>query len=194
MRQPPEVLTESEAEAILAQPNRDAITGLRNRCILEVMYRAGLRVSEVVNLRPRDVRWGNSRIEVRNSKGGRGRNVPLRPSSVELLERWRDTRPESDSFFSTCCERGGIASGAPVGSKLSAQYVQTMVARLARKAGVDRRVTPHTFRHTYATDLLAAGFTIRELMATMGHRHISTTQVYLHVNDAVIADKMAALI
>ncbi|MCW2961847.1 MAG: Tyrosine recombinase XerD, partial [Thermoleophilia bacterium] len=187
MRQPPEVLSAMEAEAILAQPNRSAITGLRNRCALEAMYRAGLRVSEVIQLRPRDVRWANSRLEVRDSKRGKGRNIPIRPATLELLERWRDSRPESDWFFSTCCERGGIATGAPIGSQLTAQYMQTVVARYARQAGVERRVTPHTFRHTYATSLLASGFTIREVQSLLGHSHVNTTMVYLHVNDDVVA-------
>lgn len=194
MRQPPEVLATDEAESILAQPNRQAISGLRNRCMLEVMYRAGLRVSEVTNLRPRDVRYsGNPRLEVRNSKRGKGRNVPLRQSSVELLERWRDLRPTSEWLFCTICERSGTAAGNPVGTQLGSRYIQQMVGRYAQRAGVDRTVTPHTFRHTYATEMLDQGFTIREVQALLGHSHVNTTMVYTHVNDQALAQKIGAL-
>lgn len=192
-KNPPEVLSPAEADAILRQPNRAALTGLRNRCILEVMYRAGLRVSEVVNLRPRDIRWGAGRIEVRNSKGGKGRNVPLRASTLELLEQWKAARPESDRFFCTCYERGGIAKGNPAGAPLSKQYLEAMVGRYTRRAGVDRRVTPHTWRHSFATDMLAAGFNMRELQKLLGHSHVNTTMIYAHVHDEDIAAKVAAL-
>lgn len=190
---PPEVLTADEADAILRQPNRGTLTGLRNRCILEVMYRAGLRVSEVANLRPRDVRLGVARLEIRNSKGGKGRNVPLRQGTVELLEQWKAARPPGEAFFCTCFERGGIAAGNPAGSRLSKQYIEQCVARYTRRARVERRVTPHTFRHTYATDLLAAGLNMRELQRLLGHSHVNTTMIYAHVHDDEIAAKVAAL-
>lgn len=193
MKRPPEVLTADEADAILKQPNRRALTGLRNRAMLELMYRAGLRVSEVVNLKPQHVRLGKARVEVRNSKGGKGRNVHLRQSTVEILEQWIASRPKSDWFFSSCYERGGIASGRAAGAQLSVQYVQAMVKRYARRAGVERRVTPHVFRHTAATDWLADGFTIREVQSLLGHADLGSTQVYLHVHDDAIAAKMAAL-
>lgn len=195
MNRPPEVLSANEAEAILAVPNRRAASGLRNRCILEVMYRAGLRVSEVTNLRTRDVRvtGAKPRLEVRASKGGRGRNVPLRRSTAELLERWVAQRPSSEWFFSTTCERGGKATGAPVGSQLTPRYVQLMVKRCASRASVERIVTPHTFRHTYATDLLDAGLTIREVQVLLGHSHVNTTMIYTHVSHDVIAARISAL-
>lgn len=190
---PPEVLSADEVEAILKQPNRQSATGLRNRCILELLYRAGLRVSEVTSLRPRDVRWTENRIEVRGSKGGKGRNVPLRAGTLELLERWKDVRPKSDTFFCTCWNRGGIASGSGEGAALSPRYVQQMVARYAKRAGVDRRVTPHVFRHTYATEMLAKGLTIREVQSLLGHSNVSTTMIYTHVSDEAIAAKVAAI-
>lgn len=195
MTTPPEVLSADEADAILACPNRKTLTGLRNRCILEVMHRAGLRVSEVTNLRPRDVRWsdGRPRIEVRGSKGGKGRNVPLRQSTVELLERWREVRPDSDWFFCTSWERSGRAAGNPAGAQLSPRYVQLMVKRYTARSGVDRPVTPHTFRHTYATDMLSAGLTIREVQTLLGHSHVNTTMVYTHVSHGSLAAKIGVM-
>lgn len=192
-KSPPEVLSVEEAEQVLRQPNRGSATGLRNRCMLELMYRAGLRVGEVVALRPRDVRWSDNRVEVRGSKRGKGRNVPLRPGTLELLERWKAIRPKSETFFSTCWNRGGIAAGHGAGAALSARYVQQMVARCAHRAGIDRRVTPHVFRHTYATQMLAAGLTIREVQTLLGHSDVSTTMIYTHVDPAALAAKLAGL-
>jgi integrase/recombinase XerD len=192
-QRPPEVLTADEAEAILKQPNRKAPTGLRNRCIIEVMYRAGLRVSEVTGLRPSQVRWSQNRIEIRKSKRGKGRNIPVRQSTMELLEQWKAVRPDSEWFFSTCCERGGIAAGNKVGARLSSQYIQAMVRRYASRAGVERRVTPHMWRHTAATDWLNAGLTIREVQQLCGHSRLDTTMIYTHVNDKALAAKIAAL-
>ena len=78
----PVVLDKEEAEAILAQPNTGCPTGLRNRAILEVMYRAGLRVSEVINLKPGDIRWGSGILEIRGGKGGKDRNVPVNSETL----------------------------------------------------------------------------------------------------------------
>jgi len=190
---PPEVLSPDEAEAILHQPNQRALTGLRNRCVLEIMLWAGLRVSEVVNLRPHNIRWSERRVEIRGSKGGKSRNVRLRPETIDYLQRWKDARPDGDWFFCTCYERGGIASGKPAGSPLSTQYIQQMVKRYANRGGVERKVSPHTFRHTYATMLLDNDFTIREVQRNLGHSNVSTTMIYTHVNDAVIDAKIDAL-
>lgn len=190
---PPEVLSADEADAILRQPNLKTMTGLRNRCILEIMLGAGLRVSEVVKLRPHDIRWSMNRIEVRGSKRGKGRNIPVRQSTLDYLAQWKELRPDSDSFFCTCYERGGIASGQPAGAPLSTQYLQQMVKRYAARAGVERKVSPHTWRHTYLTNMLAAGLTIREVQTLAGHSHVNTTMIYTHVSDEAIADKIAAL-
>lgn len=130
------------------------------------------------------------RVEVRNSKGGKGRNVPVRPATIELLEQWKALRPTSERFFCTCYERGGIAKGNAAGAPLSKQYIQAIVTRYTARAGIDRRVTPHTFRHSYATDMLALGFNIREVQDLLGHSHVNTTMVYLHVN----RDELAAYV
>ena len=189
----PTILTRDEADALLRQPTRSATTGLRNLCMLELMLRAGLRVSEVVKLRPRDIRWRACELEVRGGKGGRDRVVPLRPSTVALLERWRDLRPTADTFFCTMWERGGIASGGGEGKPLSSRYVQQAVKRYAHRASIERRVTPHTLRHTYATDLLDGGLNIREVQQVLGHSDVSTTMIYTHVRPEALAAKIAAL-
>src|SRR4051794_27057451 len=121
------------------------------------MHRAGLRVSEVTNLKPSQIRWSQGRIEIRKSKSGKGRNIPLRQSTIELLEQWKAVRPDSGWFFCSCYERGGIATGNKAGAQLSSQYIQAMVTRYTKRSGVDRHVTPHVWRHTAATDWLNNG-------------------------------------
>ena len=178
----PVVLEKEEAEAILAQPNTGCPTGLRNRTILEVMYRAGLRVSEVINLKPGNIRWGSGILEIRGGKGGKDRNVPVDSETLGWLRAWQGQRPGRRQRFFTTLQ----------GKPLSARYLQQMVKRLAHKAEIERadQVTPHTFRHSYATELLNGDFTIREVQQLLGHSNVSTTQIYTHVEPRVLTAKI----
>lgn len=192
MRKLPTVLSPDEAEALLRQPNLRAVTGLRNRAMLEIMLWAGLRVSEVCDLRNRDVRWNANRIEVRQGKGAKDRVVPMTPGLAAMLRQWHERRPDSEFFFCTGCTRGGVAVGNAAGARVTPRYIQIMVKRLATRAGIERNVTPHTLRHTAATTWLDRGFTIREVQQLCGHASVQTTQIYTHVSDVAIATKMAA--
>lgn len=145
------------------------------------MYRAGLRVSEVVNLRPGDIRWRDGILEIQRGKGRKDRNVPVDQETLGWLQAWDAKRPKSRHFFSTLKSRA-----------LSARYLQQMVKRLAHRAGLARadRITPHVLRHSYATELLNGGFTIREVQQLLGHASVATTQVYLHVRPDDLAAKI----
>jgi integrase/recombinase XerD len=178
----PIVLDKSEAEKLLSAPNTRCLTGLRSRAILEAMYHAGLRVSEVVNLRPGDMRWQEGIIEVHEGKGKRDRNVPVDSETLGWLQAWDAKRPgRSRRFF--CTLQGKI---------LTTRYIQRMVKCLARRAKLERasKITPHTLRHSYATELLDGGFTIREVQHLLGHSSVSTTQIYTHVRPSDIAAKI----
>ena len=180
-RRLPVFLERDEATALLRATNTRCPTGLRNRAILEVMYRAGLRVSEVVRLAPSDIRWKDGILEVHRGKGAKDRNVPVDQATVGWLRAWAAERPRSRHFFSTLR-----------GSRLSPRYLQQMVKRLAHRAALERahRVTPHVLRHTYATELLNSGFTIREVQELLGHASVQTTQVYTHVRPHDLAAKI----
>ncbi len=177
----PIVLERGEIEKLLGAPNTGCPTGLRNRAVLEVMYRAGLRVSEVVGLRTADIRWESATLEVHNGKGGRDRNVPVDQETIGWFRAWEAKRPKGRYFF--CTLKGG---------KLLVRYIQAMVKRLAYRANLERAdaVTPHTLRHTYATELLDEGFTIREVQVLLGHANIQTTQIYTHVRPNGVAAKI----
>ena len=178
----PIVLEKDEVELLRKAPNTRCPTGLRNRAIIEIMSGAGLRVSEVVNLKPGDIRWRDGIIEVHEGKGSKDRNVPVRDETLAWLQAWREKRPKrARRFFCTL-------KGRP----LAPRYIQAMVKRMAHRAGLERaeKVTPHTLRHSYATHMLNGGFNIREVQELLGHSSISTTQVYTHVRPGGLLEKI----
>jgi len=184
----PKKLEKDEVKRLLDAPNRSAITGLRNRCMMELMYRAGLRVSEVCGLKPRDISLKNHIIQVWEGKGGDRTTAFAEGTALDfLLEEWVRRRKiecaKSDYFF--CTIRGG---------QVSTRYVQQMMKRMGRRAGfndddVETRITPHKLRHTFATEFLEAGGKIEHLQLLLGHKHIATTQIYMHIRpeDAIAA-------
>lgn len=181
-RRLPAPLSRDEVRLLLDAPNVTCPTGLRNRCMLELMYRGGLRVGEVCALRQRDVNAEQGTVRVVAGKTG-DRTAYFDPESLRvLLEQWKATRralPKSDRLFVTL-------AGAPV----SVRYVQQMVQRMRRRAKLTVRCTPHTLRHTFATELLDEGFTIREVQQALGHADVSTTMIYTHVLDSNLRAKI----
>lgn len=178
----PVVLEADELERLLAEPNTGCPSGLRNRAIMEVLGRAGLRNAEARHLRPSHIRWSDGLLEVRCGKGGRDRNVPFDEETRGWLRAWSSERPDGPWFFGTLD-----------GGKLSGRYLQAMVKRLARRALGDERgddVTPHVLRHTYATNKLDEGLTIREVQHLLGHADVSTTQIYTHVRPGNLREKI----
>lgn len=140
----PEVLNLRELEALFAQPNPKVPTGLRNLCMMRVMANVGLRCSEVLALRVRDIDWMSGQLDVREGKGGFDRTLWLNEDDLELLRQWRSIRPAGK-----CEELFTTLDGTPMQDR----YVRAMVKRLAKRAGINKDVHPHMLRHTFATDL-----------------------------------------
>jgi integrase/recombinase XerD len=183
-RKLPKTLTRDEVQELLAAPNLNAPTGLRNRCMLELMYRAGLRVGEVVTIQPRDVDLDGGTVKIHDGKGGDGTSYfavePVRPH----LEEWLRVR-----------RRIGVGRAAPLfvtlqGGPVLVRYVQQMVARMKKRAGITALCTPHVLRHTFATELLEEGWNIREVQDALRHADVSTTEIYTHVVNTTLRDKM----
>lgn len=176
-RKLPRTLAESEIEAMLAAPEVETTLGLRDRAMLELMYGAGLRVSELVGLGLGEVNLRQGALRV-TGKGGKDRVLPLGEEAQDWLERYLDTaRPvlaqgrALEPLFLT--RRGG---------GLSRQVFWHGIKRLARVAGIDAaRVTPHGLRHAFATHLLNHGADLRSLQMLLGHASLSTTQIYTAV-------------
>ena len=189
-RKLPKALRREEVKALLDAPNLRTPSGLRDRCILELMYRAGLRVSEVCKLTPRDVDIEKGIIEVRDSKTG-DRIARYNAGTLSaLLERWKDERRRlklgrSPWLFCTIkASNTPLGGPAAPGRPVSKRAVQDMIKRRARRAGVDpTRVTPHKLRHSFATHYLEDGGNIRKLQQMLGHTDLETTAIYLSIVD-----------
>jgi site-specific recombinase XerD len=166
---PLEVLEPREVEALLKACGRSR-TGLRNRALIALMWRAGLRVSEALAVKPRDVDLGAGTVRVRRGKAGRARVVGL-DNRLELeLGRWMRARPKAVGPV-VCTLAGG-----PV----SPDYVRQMLRRVARRAEVDRRVHPHGLRHVFAREFAREpGVGLLDVRDALGHARASTTEVYL---------------
>jgi len=200
-RKLPTVLTDEELAAILRLPNVQTPSGLRNKAMLKVMAYGGLRVSEVVGLRTRDLRREDGRLvlDIRDGKGGRDRTVPLPDHVAETLETWLVRRKTlgitNGHVFCTIATGRNVHPKATAeglgeeivvtelkpGKALNPRYVRALVARLAEKAGIEKRVTPHVLRHTAATRMLRAIGDVRRVQEFLGHANVSTTQVYTEV-------------
>lgn len=184
VRRLPRFLTGEEAEALLAQVNPKSLTGLRNLVALLLMLRAGLRLSEVVNLQRQDVDLRERRLHVREGKGGKDRTLYLDQQVAAALAIWLERRRMRSTWLLPVVQTGRRGTGAAkAGGRMGSRYLQAMVARLGREAGIEKPVSPHVLRHTFATSELARGVPIHQLQADLGHADLATTSVYLHVID-----------
>jgi site-specific recombinase XerD len=162
----PTVLGGDEVQKLLA-----CATPLKQRIVLTTIYAAGLRLLEAMHLRPADIDSSRMLLRVACGKGAKERVVPLSPRLLtELREYWRTYRPTTWLF-------PGPQPEQPLGSTT----IQKCCTRAAKQAGLIKRVTPHTLRHSYATGLLEAGVDLLTIQRLLGHRSFSTTLIYLHV-------------
>jgi len=164
-------LSTEQVERLLSQPQISTLRGIRDKAILEVLFSTGLRVSELVKL-------NRDQIDLRRrefgviGKGGRSRVVFLSQRAADWLKKYLDGREDSTQPLFIGKEM-----------RLTARSVQRIVAKYGRKARLPIEVTPHVIRHSFATDLLMAGADIRSVQEMLGHKNISTTQIYTHVTD-----------
>jgi integrase/recombinase XerD len=179
----PEFLTDDELDALLAQPNRKCPTGLRNACIMCLMSYAGLREAEALSLKVRDINWQTGKFTVRGGKGGKDRFLHLRPDTLALLEKWRDSRPVQSPLLFTTLQ----------GEAINSRYIRTMVKREASQAGIAKDVHPHMLRHTFATKIYRQTRDIRLTQKALGHADLSTTMIYTHVIDEELDEAMRNL-
>lgn len=172
----PDVLAADEVVCILDAPPADTAVGLRDRAMLEVLYACGLRVSELVGLDTDRIDLERQQVRV-IGKGNKERRVPMGDEARERLHRyisgpraeWTAGRPTQAAFVS---QRG---------RRLTRESTWRLVRRWTQASGLARRVTPHTFRHSFATHLLEGGADLRVVQALLGHASISTTQLYTHL-------------
>lgn len=171
-RRPAEPLTAAEVDALLRGCSQRAPTGLRNRALIVVMYRAGLRVSEAVDLRASDVDYGKGTIRVRDGKGHKPRTVAVDDGALVVVARWADRR-RALGFT-----RGPLLCTLK-GTRMSPRYAGALLHRLGAKAGIDKRVHPHGLRHTHAAELAAEGVPINVISKQLGHAGSGVTARYI---------------
>ena len=173
----PEVLNREEVEKLLEAPSARGWLGIRDRAVLELMYASGLRVSEVKDLKKTNVNLDVGFVKC-SGKGGKERIVPLGKVAKKALERYLERsrvklseKNADDHLFLS-----------RLGKKISRQSLWKMIRKYARMAGIRKKITPHTLRHSFATHLLEGGADLRGIQEMLGHADISTTQIYTHIN------------
>lgn len=172
-KRPPEVLTADEMRALIGACSNRAPTGIRNRALIVLMWRCGLRVGEALSLEPRDVDLEAGTVRVRHGKGDRSRTVGIDPQAAAVVGRWIDRRKAlgHNGHRKLICTLDG--------QPLRQDYVRHLLRRLATKAGIERRVHPHALRHTYAAELARERVPMNVLRDALGHSTLATTDRYL---------------
>jgi site-specific recombinase XerD len=156
--------------------------GLRDRAIVELLFSSGLRVSELVNLDRGHVNTKRREFMVRG-KGQKDRPVFVSDAAADWVEQYVATRLDNLPPLFLSYSRNNIASRGGDYRRLGSRSIQRMVSKYARLAGITKHVSPHTMRHSFATDLLMNGADLRSVQSMLGHSNIATTQVYTHVTD-----------
>lgn len=170
----PSFLTLKEMEAILRMPNVRHPVGIRDRAILELLYATGMRVSELVGLRLEDLNLDSGFLKCRG-KGGKERIVPVGRDAKQAVLRYLAAVRQFDG------KTANLFTGLKRSERLTRQAVWQMVRRYARQARIRKKITPHTFRHSFATHLLEGGADLRVVQELLGHADILTTQIYTHI-------------
>ncbi len=175
-------LNEDELTRMFAQPDTNTVAGLRDRAILELLFSSGLRVSELVGLDQDHINLKRREFTVRG-KGQKDRPIFISPEAAKWIQAYLDKR--TDNTKPLFIRYGGRKTVDRTGNyhRLTARSVQRLVAHYALLAGITKHVSPHTLRHSFATNLLMNGADLRSVQAMLGHSNISTTQIYTHVTD-----------
>lgn len=182
-RRVPDALTVPQVEALLSQPDPGTVLGLRDKAMLEFTYATGLRVSEVISTRLNDINFETQTVRC-VGKGAKERLVPIGSIAVEWVRRYLDEsrpklqgRTKTDTLFLNWR-----------GKRLTRMGYWKILKRYVGMAGIRKRVTPHVLRHTFATHLLEGGASLRDVQQLLGHKDISTTQIYAKVDLEYLRD------
>lgn len=168
-----EILTDEEVRAILAQCSRSAPTGIRDRALITVMYRTGIRLEEALALKPSDINRAGHTLAVLHGKGDRARTVGIGDGTLATVDLWLAARRQHvpgrpRHLFCTL-----------TGRELSPQHVRQMFRRRAQHAGIDKRAHPHALRHAWAYGQVQAGTPVTTIQRQLGHSTLAVTDIYL---------------
>jgi len=175
-------LNEDELARMFSEPDVNTEVGLRDRAILELLFSSGLRVSELVGLDKDHINLKRREFMVRG-KGQKDRPIFISTAAAEWVERYLDERVDNTKpLFIRYSGRKTVDTSGNF-HRLTVRSIQRLVARYALLAGITKHVSPHTLRHSFATDLVMNGADLRSVQAMLGHSNIATTQIYTHITD-----------
>ena len=175
-------LSAEEVERMCAVPDITTVNGLRDRAIIELLFSSGLRVSELVGLNRDHINLERREFMVRG-KGNKDRPIFISPEAAEWITKYLDMRADTLQPLFISFSGNHTADTSGNFKRLTARSVQRIVSQIAKLAGITKHVSPHSLRHSYATDLLMNGADLRSVQAMLGHANIATTQIYTHITD-----------
>jgi len=180
----PEVLSINEIDRMITEIDLSKPEGHRNKAIIETLYGCGLRVSELVNLRLTDIHYGEGFVIV-TGKGNKQRLVPVSGKALKEIDIYKKDREKlpviSDNNVLFLNRRG---------TRLSRAMIFTIIKDLGSKAGIRKNISPHTFRHSFATHMIEAGADLRAVQEMLGHESILTTEIYTHIDRSFLRDTL----
>ena len=182
---PAEVLTDDEVRRLIQVCSTRAPTGVRNRALIVMIYRGGLRIAEALALLPKDVNPDAGTVRILRGKGRKARTIGLDPGAMAVIQRWLDVRAKL-----------GIKRRAPLfctlkGKPILSAYIRSMLPRIARKGGLEKRVHAHGLRHTHAAQLASEGVPVNVIQRQLGHSNAATTSRYLdHIAPKEVIETM----
>ena len=185
----PEVLTEEEQEKLLDQPNLRYPTSQRNFTMIKLMLDTGLRLSEATNLKWKHIDLMTGKLMVREGKGAKDRTLWTGEEVIQAIQEWKE-RQIKELEEREINKKPEYVFTTLKGTKIKNRYVRKMVKRTAEKAGINKDISPHTLRHTFATDLYRETGKIRMVQKALGHADLSTTMIYTHIVDDELEEAM----
>lgn len=183
-RKLPDTLSEKEIDALIKAIDLSKAEGERNRAIIETLYSCGLRVSELTNLKLSDLFFDEDFIKV-TGKGNKQRFVPIMDTTKKYINTYRK---ETRSLLNIKKDFQDILFLNRRGKQLSRAMIFTIVKQLAAKTTLNKTISPHTFRHSFATHLLENGADLRAIQLMLGHESITTTEIYMHIDKSHLKD------
>ena len=180
----PEVLSIAEIDRMIAEIDLSRPEGRRNKAIIETLYGCGLRVSELVNLRITEMHLGEGYIAV-TGKGDKKRLVPIGSGAIKEIELYWHDRNRLPQIYDQ-----NILFLNRRGRKLTRAMIFTIIKDLAARAGISKNISPHTFRHSFATHMIEAGADLRAVQEMLGHESILTTEIYTHIDRSFLRDTL----